>query len=74
MKIFEFEKCQIDDKWFLVCTSHKHFPMIEYLKTGNYKVSDCNGVPRIEETFDDAMKFAKQTYKKMKKLNKDFKE
>lgn len=71
-KAYKFEKQQINNKWFLVCVSHEHFPMIEYLKDGTYKTQGSDGKPRIEKEFNDAMKFAKQTFKKMTKFNKKF--
>lgn len=71
-KAYKFEKQQINNKWALVCVSHEHFPMIEYLKDGTYKVQGSNGKPRIEKEFKDAMKFAKETHKKMAKFNKNF--
>lgn len=72
MKTFKFESQQINGKWFIVCTSHKHFPMIEKLKTDEYKVKGIDGKPRVEKEYKAAMKFAKETFKRMCKFNKEW--
>lgn len=71
-KTFQFESEQINGKWCIVCTSHKHFPIIEKLKTGEYKVKGPDGKPRIEKEYKDAMKFAKETFKRLCKFNKEW--
>lgn len=71
-KTFKFESEQINGKWCIVCTSHKHFPIIEKLKTGEYKVKGPDGKPRIEKEYNGAMKFAKETYKRLIKFNKQW--
>lgn len=71
-KSFEFKSEQINGKWCVVCTSHEHFPIIEKLKTGEYKVKGVDGKPRIEKEFNDAMKFAKETFKRLSKFNKQW--
>jgi hypothetical protein len=48
--------------------------MIEKLKTGEYKVKGVDGKPRIEKEFKAAMKFAKETFKRMQKFNKRWEE
>ena len=73
-KVYKFNKEQINGKWYTVCISHEHFPMIEHLKSGEYKVQGSDGKPRIEKEFNSAVKFAKETFKKMSKFNKKFKE
>ena len=74
MKTFEFETEQINGHCVIVCTSHAHFPVIEKLKTGEYKVKGADGKPRIEKEFKAAMKFAKETFKRMHKFNKKWEE
>ena len=74
MKTFKFETEQINGRWVIVCTSHEHFPMIEKLKTGEYKVKGADGKPRIEKEFKAAMKFAKETFKRMQRFNKRWEE
>lgn len=71
-KAYKWAKEQINGKWYSVCTSHKHMPMIEHCKDGRYKVTGSDGKSRLEKEFGDAMKFAIQTYKKMAKFNKNF--
>ena len=71
-KTFKFESEQINGKWRIVCTSHKHFPIIEKLKTVEYKVKGPDGKPRIEKEYKDAMKFAKETFKRLCKFNKEW--
>lgn len=72
MKTFKFETEQMNGRWVIVCTSHEHFPMIEKLKTGEYKVKGADGKPRIEKEYKAAMKFAKETFKRMAKINAKF--
>lgn len=72
MKTFKFETQQMNGKWVIVCISHKHFPMIEKLKTGEYKVKGVDGKPRIEKEYKSALKFAKETFKRMAKFNKEW--
>ena len=74
MKAFTFDTEQINGKWVIVCTSHEHFPMIEKLKTGEYKVKGADGKPRIEKEYKAAMKFVKETVKRMLKFNKKWEE
>lgn len=71
-KAYKFEKQQHGGRWFLVCTSHEHFPMIEYCKDKTYKVRGSNGKVRIEREFNSAMKFAIEEHKKMTKFNKNW--
>lgn len=71
-KAYKFEKQQINGKWYTVCTSHEHMPMIEHCKDGRYKVTGCDGKTRLEKEFVDAKKFAIQTFKKMKAWNHKF--
>ena len=74
MKTFKFETEQMNGRWVIVCTSHEHFPMIEKLKTGEYKVKGADGKPRIEKEFKAAMKFAKEVFRRMQKFNKKWEE
>lgn len=71
-KIFKFSTEQINGKWCIVCTSHEHFPIIEKLKTGEFKVKGVDGKPRIEKEYKDALKFATETFKRMAKYNKQW--
>lgn len=74
MKAYKWNKEQIDGKWYTVCTSHKHVPLIKHNVDGTYTVKGSDGKPRIEKEFKDAKKFALETYKKMSKFNKDWEE
>lgn len=49
-KAYKFEKQQINGKWYTVCTSHEHMPMIEHCKDGRYKVTGCDGKTVSDET------------------------
>ena len=71
-KAYKWEKQQIGNKWYTVCVSHEHMPMIEHCKNGYYKVTGSDGKARLEKEFVDAKKFAIQTFNKMKKFNKDW--
>ena len=42
-KAYKWEKQQIDGKWYSVCTSHEHVPMIKHNPDGTYSVKDSNG-------------------------------
>jgi hypothetical protein len=70
---YTWKKEQINNKWYLVCDSHEHVPMIKYNVDDTFTVKDCNGKPRIEKDLKNAKKFALETYKKFNKLNKTFK-
>lgn len=48
-KAYKFEKQQINGKWYTVCVSHEHFPMIEHCKDGRYKVTGSDGKARLEK-------------------------
>ena len=73
MKVgYKWTKEQINGKWYTVCTTHKHMPMIEHCKDGRYKVTGVDGKSRLEKEFRDAMKFAISVYKKMSKFNKNW--
>lgn len=71
-KAYKFEKQQINGKWYSVCISHEHMPMIEHCKDGRYKVTGSDGKSRLEDEFNDAKKFAIQTFKKMAKFNRNW--
>lgn len=71
-KAYKWEKQQIGNKWYTVCVSHEHMPMIEHCKNGYYKVTGSDGKARLEKEFADAKKFAVQTFNKMKKFNKEW--
>ena len=72
MKNYQWGKQQINNKWYTVCISHEHMPMIENTKDGRYKVTGSDGKIRIEKEFLDAKKFAIQTFKRMAKFNKNW--
>jgi len=67
---YEFVNENINNKWFVVCKNYEHFPMVEKLKSGEYKVVGIDGKSRIEKEYKDAIKFAKETFKKMSKFNR----
>lgn len=71
-KPYKWGKQQILGKWYTVCISHEHVPMIEHCKDGRYKVTGSNGKTRLEKEFGDAIKFAIETYKRMAKFNRDW--
>lgn len=71
-KAYKWEKEQIGGKWYSVCVSHEHVPMIKHNVDGTYTVKDCNGKPRIEKEWKNAQKFAIETFKKFAKFNKTF--
>lgn len=73
-KAYKWEKQQIDGKWYIVCTSHKHVPMIEKTKDGKYAVKCLNGKLSKSDNFKDAEKLAIDIYKKFNKLNRKFEE
>ena len=73
-KAYKFEKQQIQGKWYTVCVSHEHFPMIEKTKDGKYAVKCLNGKLSKSESFKDAEKLAIDIYKKFRKLNRKFEE
>jgi len=70
-KNYTWTKENINGKWYSVCTSHEHVPMIAHLKDGSYKV-EAGKRSRIEKEFKSAMKYALEIYKKDSKLNKKF--
>lgn len=72
MKNYAFTKEQINGKWYTVCTTHEHFPMIKHNSDGTYSVKGVDGKPRTEKEFKKAMKFATETFKRMSKFNKSF--
>ena len=37
MKNYKWEKQQINGKWYTVCISHEHMPMIEHCKNGYFE-------------------------------------
>ena len=71
MKTYRWQKEFINGKWYTVCTSHKHVPMIKWNSDSTYSVKGSDGKPRIEKEFKDAINFAIETYKKMSKFNID---
>lgn len=71
-KAYKWGKEQINGKWYSVCISHEHVPMIKHNVDGTYTVKDCNGKPRIEKEWKNAQKFAIETFKKFEKFNKRF--
>lgn len=71
-KAYKWEKQQINNKWYTVCISHEHVPMIENCKDGFYKVTGCDGKTRLEKEFGDAKKFAIETFKRMSKFNREW--
>lgn len=48
-KAYKWEKQFIDGKWYSVCVSHEHVPLIKCNTDGTFTVKDCNGKPRIEK-------------------------
>lgn len=72
MKNYAFTKEQINGKWYIVCTSHEHMPMIEKTKDGKYAVKCLNGKLSKCDNFKDAEKLAIDIYKKFNKLNRKF--
>lgn len=70
-KAIKWHKEQINGKWYSVADK-EHVPMIEHCKDGQYKVTGSDGKPRLEKEFNDAKKFAIQTFKKMSKFNKNW--
>ena len=38
MKTYKWQKEQINNKWYSVCTSHKHVPIIKWNSDGTYSV------------------------------------
>lgn len=71
-KAYQWTKENINGKWYSVCSSHEHVPMIKHNPDKTYTVVDSNGKPRIEKEFKNAVKFALEVYKKYKKFNKTF--
>lgn len=71
-KIYRWDTEQINGKWYIVCTSHEHMPMIEKTKDGKYAVRCLNGKLSKSDSFKDAEKLALDIYKKFNKLNKKF--
>lgn len=71
-KAYKWEKEQIQGKWYIVCTSHEHVPMIEKTKDGKYAVRCLNGKLSKSDSFKDAEKLAIDIYKKFSKFNKNF--
>lgn len=71
-KIYRWGKEQINNKWYVVCTSHEHMPMIEKTRDGKYAVKCLNGKMSKCDNFKDAEKLAIDIYKKFNKLNKKF--
>ena len=51
---YTWKKEQINNKWYLVCDSHEHVPMIKYNVDDTFTVKDCNGKPRIEKDCSNA--------------------
>ena len=74
MKSYKWAKERIDNKWYSVCTSHKHVPLVKWNSDGTYSVKGSNGKTRIEKEFNSATTFAIETYKKMCKFNKEWEE
>lgn len=72
MKTYVWKKEQIEGKWYSVCKSHEHVPLIRWNSDGTYAVKDSNGKPRIERDWKSAQKFAIEVYKKFCKFNKTF--
>ena len=71
-KSYKFEKQQISNKWYTVCISHEHVPMIRHNSDGTYTVKGVDGKPRTEKEFKKAMKFAIETFKRMSKFNQEW--
>jgi hypothetical protein len=71
-KAYKWGKEQINGKWYIVCTSHEHMPMIEKTKDGKYAVKCLNGKLSKCDNFKDAEKLAIDIYKKFNKLYKKF--
>ena len=74
MKTYKWQKEFINGKWYTVCTSHKHVPLVKWNSDGTYTVKGSDGKPRIEKEFKDAINFAIETYRKMSKFNKEWEE
>ena len=74
MKAYKWSREQINGKWYLVCSSHEHVPMIEKSKDGTYGVRLQNGKMSKNKTFHDAEKIALDIYKKYTKFNRKFEE
>lgn len=74
MKSYKWEKEFINGKWYTVCTSHKHVPLVKWNSDGTYTVKGSDGKSRIEKEFKDAINFAIETYRKMGKFNKEWEE
>ena len=71
-KAYQWEKQQINNKWYSVSISHEHVPLIKHNSDGTFTVKDSNGKPRVEKEWKDAQKFAIEVYKKFCKCNKSF--
>lgn len=71
-KAYKWGTEQLNGKWYLVCTSHEHVPMIEKCKDGKYGVKALNGKMSKCDSFKDAEKLALDIYKKFNKLNRKF--
>ena len=74
MKSYKWEKEFINGKWYTVCTSHEHVPLVKWNSDGTYTVKGSDGKSRIEKEFKDAINFAIETYRKMGKFNKEWEE
>ena len=72
MKAFEWNKEQINGKWYSVCVNKEHVPMIKHNSDGTYTVCDVKGCPRVERKFNDARKFAIEIHKRLSKFNKSW--
>lgn len=71
-KVYQWKKEFVNGKWYFVCSSHEHVPMIKVNTDGTYTVLDSNQRPRVEKELKNAKKFALEVYKKFAKLNKTF--
>jgi hypothetical protein len=72
MKVYKWQKEQLQNKWYSVCVSHEHMPLIEHTKDGKFAVKCLNGKLSKCDSFKDAEKLAIDIYKKFTKFNKKF--
>ena len=56
MKTYKWQKEFINGKWYTVCTSHKHVPLVKWNSDGTYSVKGSDGKPRIEKEWKNARK------------------
>jgi len=61
---YEFVNENINNKWFVVCKNYEHFPMVEKLKSGEYKVVGVDGKPRIEKNIKMLLNLQKKHSRK----------